>query len=136
MSGWPCDAKIKFKKYRNCHCKAEHIDGISINALCPIEKFTEYIFNEFNNKGKKYLFVEWGFTIADSIRIKADLEKQAYRAYLSGEYKLGKLDKYGQRISIAVKLTRKNGEQVSFITGWMDPDGKIILTTPYGDKIK
>ena len=49
---------------------------------------------------------------------------------------MGKLDKYGQRISIRISIPRKDtGETVSYITGWMVyPNGEIQLTTPYGGK--
>ncbi len=57
--------------HENCHCKTEHIDGITVTAECPIEKFTLYIFNAFNNKGKKYMFESWGFKITDSAMLKA-----------------------------------------------------------------
>ena len=53
---------------------------------------------------------------------------------MSGEYKLGKLNDKGQRISIRVEIPRKNKqEKVSFVTGWMVyPNGRIQMTTPYG----
>ena len=53
-----------------------------------------------------------------------------------GDYELDRLDDYGQRINIEIKLKRKDkNEYVTFYSGWMVyPNGKIILTTPYGDK--
>lgn len=53
-----------------------------------------------------------------------------------GDYEIGSLDEYGQRISIRVEIPRKDQEGiVSFITGWMvRPDGHIQLATPYGGK--
>ena len=52
------------------------------------------------------------------------------------EFKLGKLNSNGQRISIRVTIPRKDKEEnVSFTTGWMVyPNGYIQLTTPYGGK--
>ena len=52
-----------------------------------------------------------------------------------GEYELGSLDGYGQRINVVIHLKRKDtGEDVTFVAGWMVyPDGKVVLTTPYGD---
>jgi len=49
-------------------------------------------------------------------------------------YKLGKLDKYGQRIDIQITIPRKNKEgTVSFVSGRIaEPDGKIRLITTYG----
>ncbi len=74
-----------------------------------------------------------GFSISDSDMLKAEMEKQAYYSYLSGEYVLDRLDPYGQRIDIIVKIMGKNGKSLSFKTGWMTyPDGKIVLATPFG----
>lgn len=122
----------------NCHCKAERIDNVTVTAECPIEKFTGYIFSDkYINNGKKELYQTWGFTISDSIILKAEFEKQAYNIYLSGEYMLGEMNSYGQRIEIPITLNCKNGQKVTFKTGWMTyPDCKIILITPYGGKIK
>ena len=70
-------------------------------------------------------------------RMKRKLfEKQAKLAYSVGDYELGKLNEYGQRISIEISLKKKtNNEYVTFVSGWMVyPNGKIVLTTPYGRK--
>ncbi len=123
--------------HENCHCKTEHIDSIAVTAECPIEKFTGYIFNDFYNNGKKQLFELWGYTISDSAALKAEMEKQAYCAYLASEYELGTLDRFGQRITICVTLIGKSRKNLSFKTGWMVyPNGKIVLSTPYGGKVK
>jgi len=66
--------------------------------------------------------------------LKHELEKQAYNAYLSGEYVLNNLDSFGQRINIEITLHCPNGKQVNFISGWLVyTNGKIINATPYGD---
>ena len=123
--------------HEKCHCEAERIYNITVVAECPIEKFTGYVFDKVQNKGKKELFESWGFTIADSVALKSEFEKQAYQAYLSGKYELNTLDSFGQRINIYVTLTTNTGKQVSFKTGWMSyPDGKILLTTPFGGFIE
>ena len=82
------------------------------------------------------MFEYWGYSIIDCTGLVKEFVKQAKLAYLSGEYRLGGLDQYGQRISIVITLPRKNGTKtVSFVSGWMVyPDGEIILTTPYGGK--
>ena len=66
--------------------------------------------------------------------LQAEIERQAREKYVAGDYKLGKLDIRGQRISIRVTIPRKNAlGNVSFLTGWMVlPNGKIKLNTPYG----
>ncbi len=60
----------------NCHCRAERIDNITITANCPIEKFTGYIFNKFYNDGKEQIYKDLGFTISDSVTLKAEMEKR------------------------------------------------------------
>lgn len=116
----------------NCHCYAIDIPSITAKAECSIEKFTKYIFGDGNSK--KQLFELWGYNITDSEYLQQEFVKQAELAYLVGDYTLGKLDKYGQRINIVIKLKRKdkNG-YVSFMSGRMVyPTGKIVLNTPYG----
>ena len=121
--------------HENCHCKAERIDGVTVTAECPIEKFTGYIFNKSYNDGKEQIFKNLGYTISDSDTLKTEMKKQANVAYLSGDYELNKLNPYGQRINIKVTLNGKNGKSLSFKTGWMTyPNGKILLTTPFGGK--
>lgn len=82
------------------------------------------------------MFESWGYSIIDSENLTQEFMQQAKLAYMAGEYILGTLDQYGQRISIVITLPRRNGTgAVSFVSGWMVyPDGKIILTTPYGGK--
>ncbi len=109
--------------HENCHCKTERIGGITVTAECPIEKFTGYIFNKFYNDGKEQIYKDLGFTISDSVALKAEIEKQAYNAYLSGKYKLNKLNSYGQRIDITVKLSGKTKK--SYL---LKPDGWSIPT--------
>ena len=120
----------------NCHCYTVDIPSITAKAECSIEKFTKYIFA--NGTSKKQLFELWGYDIMDSQYLQQEFIKQAKLAYSVGEYELGKLDKYGQRINIVIKLKRKNtNEYVLFVSGWMVyPNGKIALTTPYGGKKK
>ena len=118
--------------HKNCHCSTVQIPSITAKAECPIEKFTKYIFADGNSK--KVLFELWGYDIMDSQYLQQEFTKQANLDYSVGDYKLGKLDKHGQRITIEIKLKRKDKDgYVTFRSGWMVyPNGKIILTTPYG----
>ena len=122
--------------HENCHCKVIEWPMINPFAVCPIEKFTEYLFDKNKSGGKKDLFESWGYSIIDSENLTQEFMQQAKLAYMAGDYILGTLDQYGQRISIVITLPRRNGTgAVSFVSGWMVyPDGKIILTTPYGGK--
>lgn len=57
--------------------------------------------------------------------------RQAKEKYANGEFKLGILDVYGQRINIDIVIPKKDGSRVyTFKSGWMVyPDGKIQLVT-------
>ena len=132
-----CFVKVKCPEqplHPNCHCYTIDISSITAKPECSIEKFTKYIF--VNGNSKKDLFESWGYSIKDSEYLQQEFIKQAKLAYSVGDYELGKLDKHGQRINIEIKLKRKDKEgYVTFQSGWMIyPNGKIILTTPYGDK--
>ena len=118
----------------NCHCFCVDIPSITAKAECAIEKFTKYIFVEGNSK--KQLFESWGYSIIDSQYLQQEFIEQAKLAYSVGNYELGKLDKHGQRINIEIKLKRKDKDgYVTFRSGWMVyPNGRIVLTTPYGGK--
>ena len=84
------------------------------------------------------MFESWGYSKKDSDFLQAEFEKQVKAAYMSGKFELGKLNEFGQRISIEIILNRKNmAGTVTFQSGWMVyPYGKIKLTTPYGGKMK
>jgi len=86
--------------------------------------------------GKEKLFLEWGYTADDAKWLQDEIERQARLSYISGNYRLGKLDIFGQRISIAIEIPRKEGiGTVTFVSGWMvEPGGKLKLNTPYGGK--
>lgn len=108
------------------------------SAYSDYSKFDPYLFDpeNFYKHGKNRAFESWGYSISDSLWLKDETEKQALEKYLSGEYALGKLDKYGQRISIHIEIPRKDRSgTVSFLSGWMvKPNGKLKLNTPYGGK--
>ena len=113
---------------------------VSQNAVAKSDysKFDPYLFdpNNFYKHGKNKMFENWGYTIDDAKWLQEQIEKQALKKYIKGDYVLGKLNKDGQRISIRIEIPRKDtGISVSFITGWMVyPNGHIQLNTPYGGK--
>ena len=39
--------------HEHCHCYYENIGIPDVKTLCAVQKFTDYIFNEGNDKGKK-----------------------------------------------------------------------------------
>lgn len=120
----------------NCHCRVERICRVRAKAICDISKFENYIFHPTKNEGKKALFESWGYGIIDSNWLQEEFIRQAQEKYANGDFILGKLDKYGQRISIEIILPRKDKiGSVSFMSGWMVyPVGVIINTTPLGGK--
>ena len=126
----------------NCHCTLEPVDYavvlLSISADSDYGKFDPYLFNTQGRHphGKEKLFAQWGYTVEDARWLQAEMERQAREKYLAGDYKLGKLDERGQRISIRIEIPRKDGAgTVSFSSGWMVmPNGKLKLNTPYGGK--
>lgn len=85
---------------------------------------------------KKQLFESWGYSIIDSQELKNEFERQAFIAYSVGDYALGKISSFGQSINIRITLKRKDkNETVTFLSVWMVyPNGRIVLTTPYGGK--
>ena len=119
-----------------CHCLLVDIPTISVESACPIEKFTHYVFVPSKIDDKSKLFMSWGYDIMDSAYLQQEFERQALIAYSTGNYELGLLNEYGQRINIRISLVRKDLEQtVDFWSGWMVyPDGRIVLVTPYGDR--
>ena len=118
----------------NCHCDTINIYPITATIESPIAKFTKYVFVSSAVDDKKQLFELWGYGIMDSEYLQQEFIKQATLAYSVGDYELGLLNEYGQRINITITLKRKNkNEYVTFRSGWMVyPNGKIVLITPYG----
>lgn len=125
-----------------CHCVLEDVpynDVLSAStATASYSKFSPYLFDpdDFYQHGKSEMLESWGYSVKDSAYLREEIEKQALQKYKNGDYQLGLLNKYGQRISIRVELPRKNGDgMISFITGWMvKSNGYIQLNTPYGGK--
>ncbi len=126
----------------NCHCTLEPVDYavvlLSASVYSDYSKYDPYLFDpeNFYKHGKNQAFESWGYSISDSLGLKEQVEKQALEKYLFGDYTLGKLDQYGQHISIRIEIPRKDSSgTVSFLSGWMvKPNGKLKLNTPYGGK--
>lgn len=132
----------KWPHHPFCHCVLEDIPYNDIltktSSDSAYSKFDVYLFNTEGKYSdtKKHLFEGWGYTVEDGKWLQKEIEKQGLENYISGNYEIGLLDKYGQRISIRIEIPRKDKtEKVSFITGWMArSDGHIQLSTPYGGK--
>lgn len=130
--------KPKLPLHENCHCRQIFIDkpmpNISSVAKCQLEKFKDYIFaDKYAWNGKKALFEKLGFTVDDSDYLKSEYEKQAVNKYCQSDYRLGRLDKHGQRINIDIVFNKEN-RQIIFPSGWMvRPKGIITNNTPLGE---
>lgn len=130
--------KPALPQHERCHCVTNNISKpipyINSYAKCDLKKFTDYVFSDkYSWNGKRDLFETLGFTIKDSHYLKEEYEKQAVKKYCDSNYKLDKLDLYGQRINIDIVFA-KNDKIITFTSGWMvKPKGEIINNTPLAD---
>ena len=108
---------------------------VSVDSNCAIDKFTKYIFSDnINASGKRRLFENvFGYTINDSEYLRSEYIKQSKEKYISGNYTLGLLNEYGQRINITIYLDSPAHGKIKIVSGWMvKPNGLITCTTPLG----
>lgn len=137
---FPIDLMPQHPPHPNCHCSLKTAEALDTAALCDLSKFDKYIFSPIFdvNTGKKALFESWGYDIMDSQYLKEEYCKQAQKKYADGDFTLGKIDEYGQRITIVIVLPRKNIRKKAYLkSGWMIyPDGVIQLATPYCGEIE
>ena len=128
-------------QHEYCHCTSVPKSALRVRsqaaARSEYSKYDPYLFDPKGayKHGKDKLFRLWGYTEADALWLKEEIERQGLENYLAGNYMLNKLNESGQRINIVITIPRKDKEGVaSFTTGWMvEPQGKIRLVTPYGD---
>ncbi len=105
------------------------------DCIVPIDKFRDYVFKEGATHGKEVVFKSLGYNIQHSEELVRLYQKQAKLKFDAGEFMLGKLDEYGQRIDIEIELPgieNALGQTRYLRTGWMfQPDGTIRLNTPF-----
>jgi len=124
-------------QHYGCHCMVlpirTPVANVTAKAVCPIEKFTGYVFGEkYQDNGKNDLFKILGFDISDSEMLKSEYDRQAAEKYANGDYTLGVLNEYGQRIKIEIVIEREGKEPAVFISGWMiKKNGLITNNTPF-----
>jgi hypothetical protein len=100
-------------------------------ATADVAKFSNYAFVT----DKAPVFESYGYTAEDSQQLADLYEQQAAEKYASGDFTEGKLDQYGQRITIQIDLPGQGaaaGRSTILNTGWMiEPGGSIRLITPF-----
>lgn len=132
----------RWPHHPSCHCILESVDYATVLAAAvthsDYRKFDPYLFNTdgMRTHNKEKLFQQWGYTVEDARWLQQEVERQALEKYVAGDYKLGKLNENGQRISIQIAIPRKDiAGSATFTSGWMvEPNGKLKLNTPYGGK--
>jgi hypothetical protein len=109
-------------------------EGAEAAAVDPA-KFSDYIFKEGADHGKDAIFRSYGYGPGDSEELAETYRTQAATQYADGNYTLGKLDQYGQRITVDIRLQGQGvaaGRSTIVKAGFMiDPDGSIRLITPF-----
>lgn len=94
------------------------------------QKFSDYLFKT----PKAAVFKSLGYSAEDALELSGENVQQAASKYARGVYRLGKLDKLGQRIDIDVQLAAKGGGEVRTLTsGWLiRSDDVITRNAPLG----
>lgn len=105
------------------------------NPFVDERKFSDYIFKPNAAHGKDHVFRSLGYSREDSAELVKIWQKQAIKKMAGGQYTLGKLNQYGQRINVEIALPGKGASagKISYLnSGWMLlPDGSLKLNTPF-----
>ena len=135
---FPRNNMPNYPLHYNCHCWLMPVNNIHFEATSTNEKFTINIFNPTETNGKIVLFESLGYDKMDYEMLIDLYCKQAKEKYSNGDFILGKLDNFGQRINIVIALPSKDGSRIKYVkSAWMVyPDGKIKLITADGGKVK
>lgn len=125
-----------YPQHFNCQCRLKKIEkpipNVTAQASCDIRKFTEYIFNQKQNNGKKDLFESWGYSIRDSEYLKQQYISQALQKYCNGEYQYKGTNGFIVKIEIEIEIKSKSGKLFILKSGWsLLPNGVIKLVTPF-----
>ena len=98
------------------------------NSLVQVDirKFTNYVLDPTNSKGKHTIFKNLGYDKSNAKSLARIYKRQGLKNFLTKNYVLGKADLYGQRITMGIKI----GDTI-LKTGWMLQDNGIRLITPF-----
>lgn len=104
-------------------------------CIAPVSKFRDYIFRSGATHGKDHIFRSLGYNQNHSEELASLYEQQATVLYEAGDYSMGRLNEFGQRITIRIQLDGiglYTGKTSYLLTGWMlQSDGSITLNTPF-----
>jgi hypothetical protein len=102
-----------------------------VTATADVAKFNAYAFVT----DKSPVFGSYGYTVEDSQELANLYAQQAAQKFAAGDYTLGKLDQYGQRITIQIDLPgigAAAGRSTVLNSGWMIESSRSIrLLTPF-----
>jgi hypothetical protein len=106
-----------------------------VAVIVPVAKLRDYVFKPGATHGKDRVFRSLGYAREHSGQLAAIYRQQAMIKYMNKDYQLGKLDEWGQRIIIEIRLQGigdAKGKTSYLKSGWMiKPDGSISLNTPF-----
>lgn len=126
----------KYPQHPRCQCRfkkiAKPIPYITAKATYDIRKFTEYVFSDKYDDGKRELFERWGYTIKNSEYLQQLYVSQAMQKYCDGDYVFKGVVRNYTRVEIVIALPVGNGQTRKIKTGWiLLPKGEIKLSTPF-----
>lgn len=114
----------------NCKCESSNAN-ITAQVDFPMRKLTKYLFVDPN---KSKMMHKIGYRIDDSEDLHTTLTAIVYQQYELGNYKLGALDKHGQRLQINTLFLGKRDHEGELhechIGCVLWPYGKIKVATP------
>ena len=91
-----------------------------------ISKFTNYVLDPKNSKGKHTIFNNLGYDQSNVKSLVRIYKKQGLKNLLRKNYTLGIVDQYGQRISMGIEIG-----DTTVKSGWMLLKHGIRLITPF-----
>ncbi len=129
-----------YPQHINCQCRLEKINkpipNVTAKAICDIRKFTEYIFSENYDDGKRELFESWGYKLYDSEYLRNTYIEQALQNYCNGDYAFVGTNSYSAKIKIYINLLNNKGVNQKISSIWeLKSNGTLKLITPYSGHV-
>ena len=107
----------------------------TVKVIVDPRKFSEYVFKENADHGKDIIFRSLGYTKQHSDDLVETYRKQGSEKFEKRDFRLGKKDCHGQRISIEIALSgigESGGKTAHIRSGRMLlTDESIRLLTPF-----